>query len=82
MCPPAARASELLGVGVADIDWAGQLVYVVSKGTRQRQALPASPDAFRYLGRYLAVDGLPAPGEPVWRTRRGQQRPLTYLMRL
>jgi integrase len=28
-----ARASELLGIGVEDIDWAGQLVYVISKGT-------------------------------------------------
>jgi integrase len=73
-----ARASELLGVGLEDIDWAGQLVYVVSKGTRERQAVPASPDAFRYLGRYLAAEGLPAPGQPVWRTRRGTQKPLTY----
>ena len=40
--------------------------------------MPAFPDAFRYLGRYLASGGLPAPGQPVWRTRRGQQRPLTY----
>jgi integrase len=40
--------------------------------------VPASPDAFRYLGRYLATDGLPAPARPVWRTRRGDPRPLTY----
>jgi hypothetical protein len=73
-----ARAGELLGIGLEDIDWPGQLVYVISKGTRERQPVPASPDAFRYLGRYLAGDGLPAPGQPVWRTRRGQQRPLTY----
>ena len=73
-----ARAGELLGIGLEDIDWPGQLVYVISKGTRERQPVPASPDAFRYLGRYLAVDGLPAPGQPVWRTRRGQQGPLTY----
>ncbi|MGH3527747.1 MAG: tyrosine-type recombinase/integrase [Pseudonocardiaceae bacterium] len=73
-----ARASELLGIGMEDIDWAGQLIYVISKGTRVRQAVPASPDAFRYLGSYLATDGLPAAGEPVWRARRGQQRPLTY----
>jgi integrase len=73
-----ARASELLGIGVEDIDWAGQLVYVISKGTRARQAVPASPDAFRYLGGYLAADGLPTPGQPVWRTRRGEQKPLTY----
>jgi integrase len=73
-----ARASELLGVTLEDIDWAGQLLYVVSKGSRLRQPVPASPDAFRYLGRYLATDGLPAPGQPVWRTRRGDPRPLTY----
>jgi len=73
-----ARAGELLGIGLEDIDWPGQLVYVISKGTRERQPVPASPDAFRYLGRYLAADGLPALGQPVWRTRRGQQRPLTY----
>jgi integrase len=73
-----ARASELLGITVEDVDWAGQLIYVVSKGTRLRQPVPASPDAFRYLGRYLATDGLPEPGQPVWRTRRGEARPLTY----
>ena len=73
-----ARASELLGVTLEDIDWAGQLFYVVSKGSRLRQPVPASPDAFRYLGRYLATDGVPAPGQPVWRTRRGDSRPLTY----
>ncbi len=73
-----ARASELLGVTLEDVDWAGQLLYVVSKGSRLRQPVPASPDAFRYLGRYLATDGLPAVGQPVWRTRRGDPRPLTY----
>jgi integrase len=73
-----ARASELLGIGLEDIDWPGQLIYVISKGTRLRQPVPASPNAFRYLGRYLADDGLPTPGQPVWRTRRGDPRPLTY----
>jgi integrase len=73
-----ARASELLGVTLEDVDWGGQLVYVVSKGTRIRQPVPASPDAFRYLGRYLAADGLPRRGEPLWRTRRGQSQPMTY----
>lgn len=57
-----ARASELLGVTLEDVDWAGQLFYVVSKGSRLRQPVPASPDAFRYLGRYLATDGLAGPG--------------------
>ncbi|CCH32915.1 tyrosine-type recombinase/integrase [Actinosynnema sp. NPDC047251] len=31
-----ARASELLGIDLEDVDWAGQLVYVISKGTRER----------------------------------------------
>ncbi|WP_251022035.1 site-specific integrase [Streptomyces sp. ISL-10] len=73
-----ARASELLAVGLGDVDWLGQLIYVISKGTRIRQAVPASPNAFRYLGSYLATDGLPTPDQPVWRTRRGESRPLTY----
>lgn len=73
-----ARASELLGVRLEDVDWGSQLVYVVSKGTRIRQPVPASPDAFRYLGRYLAADGPPSPGEPIWRARRGRSRPMTY----
>ena len=73
-----ARASELLGVTLEDVDWGGQLIYVVSKGTRIRQPVPASPDAFRHLSRYLAAGGLPAAGEPVWRTRRGDPRPMTY----
>lgn len=61
-----------------DVDRGGQLIYVVSKGTRLRQPVPASPNAFRYLGLYLAADGLPVPAQPVWRTRRGEQRPMTY----
>ena len=40
-----ARASELLAVGLGDVDWPGQLIYVISKGTRIRQAVPASPNA-------------------------------------
>ena len=73
-----ARASELLGVTLEDVDWGGQLIYVVSKGTRIRQPVPASPDAFRHLSRYLAAGGLPAEGGPVWRTQRGEPRPMTY----
>ena len=57
-----ARAGELPGIGLEDIYWPGELVYVISKGTRERQPAPASPDAFRYLGRYLAADGIPRAG--------------------
>jgi integrase len=37
-----ARANELLGVAVGDVDWAGARLYVVSKGTRLRQPVPVS----------------------------------------
>ncbi|MFD7972973.1 tyrosine-type recombinase/integrase [Streptomyces clavifer] len=73
-----ARAVELLGIGVEDIDWAGQRIYVISKGTREREAVPASPQAFLRLARYLDEVGTPSAGEPVWRTRHGADGPLSY----
>lgn len=73
-----ARAVELLGVGVNDIDWAGQRIYVISKGTHEREAVPASPQAFVRLARYLDEAGTPSRGESVWRTRRGSDRQLSY----
>lgn len=44
-----ARASELLGVRLPDIDWQGGKLWVISKGSRLRQPVPASPEAFAYL---------------------------------
>ena len=66
-----ARAAELLGVCPEDVDWAGRQVYVISKGTRRREPVPASPQAFIHLAHYLDECGPRCPGEPVWRTRRG-----------
>jgi integrase len=73
-----ARASELLGLRMDDIDWAGKKIYVISKGSRLREAIPASPDAFVYLACYLDKTGPPPDGMPVWRALRGPERPLTY----
>jgi len=73
-----ARASELLGIGLTDVDWGGQLVHVVSKGTRLRQAVPVSAESLRSLALYLAEAGIPGEGEPLWRTRRGEPRQLSY----
>ncbi|MFI6367649.1 tyrosine-type recombinase/integrase [Nocardia sp. NPDC050630] len=73
-----ARAGELLAIGIADVDWAGCRVYVVSKGTWLRQAIPVSPEALRYLACYLDADGLPDAGDPLWRTRRGTKRAVSY----
>ena len=73
-----ARASELLGITGADVDWANKKLWVVSKGSRELAAVPGSPEAFTYLARYLRQCGTPGPAEPVWRTLRGDPRPLTY----
>lgn len=72
------RAAELLGMLGRHVDWAGQRIWVVSKGTRVLEPVPASPAAFRYLGWYFDEHGAPGPDDPVWRTIRGPVRPLTY----
>lgn len=73
-----ARASELLGVRLGDVDWQKGQLWVISKGTRVRQPVPVSPEALAYLAAYLDEAGLPDADTPLWRTRRGQSRPLTY----
>ncbi|MEY9965936.1 integrase [Streptacidiphilus sp. MAP12-16] len=73
-----ARASELLGLLGKHVDWAGQRIWVTSKGSRTLDPLPASPQAFRYLSWYFDEHGTVAPDEPVWRVLRGPDRPLTY----
>lgn len=74
----AARASELLGVRGQHVDWAGQRIWVVSKGSTLLEQVPGSPEAFMHLARYFDEDGVPDADEPVWRTRRGASRPLSY----
>jgi integrase len=73
-----ARASELLGVRLGDLDWHKGQLWVISKGSRARQPVPVSPEALAYLAAYLDAAGLPEGGVPIWRTRRGESRPLTY----
>ena len=73
-----ARASELLGVRGEQVDWTRQQVWVVSKGTRALQPVPASPEALEYLARYFDEHGTPAADEVIWRTLRGEPRALSY----
>jgi integrase len=76
-----ARASELLGTHVGDIDVGRQLVTVVRKGSRALQQLPASPDAFVWLRLYQAqLHGLVPAGrdDPLWWTLRRPFRQLAY----
>lgn len=73
-----ARANELLGVRGDRVDWSRQQVWVVSKGTRALQPVPASPEALVHLARYFDEHGTPGPEEIIWRTLRGAPRPLSY----
>ncbi|MFJ1899484.1 tyrosine-type recombinase/integrase [Streptomyces sp. NPDC088115] len=73
-----ARASKLLGVELGDVDWTKGQLWVISKGSRARQPVPVSPEALAHLAAYLEEAGLPPDVMPIWRTRRGQPRPLTY----
>jgi integrase len=70
-----ARAAEMLGVRMVDLDWGEQLVRVVRKGSRAEQWLPASPDAFVWLRLYLADLGEQLMSEdPIWWTLRRRDR--------
>lgn len=73
-----ARASELLGVRMSDVDWQVGRMWVISKGTRLRQPIPVSPEALAYLAAYLDQAGLPTDDGVIWRARRGEARPLSY----
>ncbi|WP_445047566.1 tyrosine-type recombinase/integrase [Streptomyces drozdowiczii] len=75
------RASELIGMRQRDVDPGQQLISVVRKGSRAVQQVPASADAFVWLRLYQQdVHGWVPRGrtQPVWWTRRGPIRPLTY----
>jgi integrase len=75
------RASELLGMRVADVDPGQQVITVVRKGTRAVQQVPASPDAFVHLRIYQqSLRSLVPAGrtQPLWWTLRRPFRPLTY----
>ncbi|MCA1706165.1 MAG: tyrosine-type recombinase/integrase [Actinobacteria bacterium] len=76
-----ARASELLGATLADVDPGQQLITVSRKGTRALQQLPASPDAFVWLRLYQAqlADLVPSGrDQPLWWTLRRPLRALNY----
>ncbi|WP_231508761.1 tyrosine-type recombinase/integrase [Nocardia carnea] len=67
----AARAAEILGVRLADLDWGEQKVRVLRKGTGTAQWLPASPEAFVWIRLYLADLGdTVSLQDPLWQTLR------------
>jgi integrase len=65
-----ARAGEVLGVRLVDIDWGDQLIRVDRKASRAEQWLPASPEALVWTRLYLAAfPNLPT-DVPIWLTNR------------
>jgi integrase len=76
-----ARAAELLGACVGDLDIGSQLITVVRKGSRALQQVPASPDAFVWLRLYQAQFQGQVPfgrDDPLWWTLRRPFRALSY----
>ncbi|MFD9428216.1 MULTISPECIES: site-specific integrase [unclassified Streptomyces] len=78
-----ARAAEMLGMTIGDVHRDEGRIYVQTKGLGgEKEACPASPEAFAWLALYLgelAQDGhRPASDEPVWWTLRGPTRLLPY----
>lgn len=73
-----ARANELLGLRGADLDWGGQRVRLVGKGSRQGAWVAASAESFTWLARYLTEREPLVPAGPVWLTLRRPFRPLNY----
>jgi integrase len=74
-----ARASELLGMNDVDVDWGGQRVRLVGKGTRVAEWVAVSPDAMMWLARYLARERLAdGPSGALWVTLRRPPRRLAY----
>ncbi|WP_375504592.1 tyrosine-type recombinase/integrase [uncultured Jatrophihabitans sp.] len=72
------RASELLGLRHGDLDAGQYTITVTSKGSRLRETVPASVDAFVWLALYLGEQPPMSPGGPVWWTRRADPAPLNY----
>lgn len=66
--PSGVRASELLELRRGDWDATRYTITVVTKGTRAQDTVPASVDAFFWLGLYLSEGAPVAPGGPVWWT--------------
>ena len=78
------RASELLDMTCGDVDFGRTTITVTSKGSRERQVVPVSPDAVVWIrlwlaeGRVVPADQPLAMSAPLWVTVRGPVRQLNY----
>lgn len=72
-----ARASEILGLRGADVDWGDSLITIRSKGGEVRQ-VPVGGHALIWLRLYLVERGPAAAEEGLWLTEREPRRQLGY----
>jgi site-specific recombinase XerD len=74
------RISELVGLRVADIDWAGQVVRVRGKGRKERE-VPIGEPALRAIeGYWQKLHPRPAGTEPVFLSETRQRSPVSAAM--
>jgi site-specific recombinase XerD len=72
------RASELLSMRCGGIDAGRNVIRVVPKGGSVPIWVPAMPEAFVQISRYLVTRRSFRLSDPLWVTRRAPVRPLTY----
>ena len=72
------RASELLSMTCGGIDAGRNVIRVLPKGGSVPIWVPATPDAFVLISRYLVIRGNFRLSDPLWVTRRAPVRRLTY----
>jgi len=72
------RASELLSMTCGGIDAGRNIVRIVPKGSSVPIWVPATPEAFVQLSRYMLTRKNFRLADPLWVTRRQPIRPLTY----
>ena len=74
------RISELVGLRVADIDWAGQVVRVRGKGRKERE-VPIGEPALRAIENYWQkLQGRPVATEAVFLSETRQRSPVSAAM--
>ena len=72
------RAGELLSMTCGGIDAGRNVIRVVPKGGSVPIWVPATPEAFVQISRYLLTRRSFRLPDPLWVTRRAPVRPLTY----
>lgn len=74
-----ARAGELLSMTLGGVDVGRSVLSVVAKGRAgQRVWVPAAPESFVWISRYLTSREPGPPESALWMTLRRPTRPLTY----